>query len=72
MILGQAQPIRNDRTSTQFSKPARPLKDGRCSDCRVRDTRAISAKYCLTTCPHEHDFTPTRTLALDGMRFDGF
>lgn len=71
MILGQAQPIRHDKTSTRFSKPARPLKDGRRSDFRMRDTRAISAKYCLTTCPREHDFTSTRTLVQDDIDHTG-
>ncbi|OAG23821.1 hypothetical protein CC77DRAFT_1017454, partial [Alternaria alternata] len=59
MILGQAQPSYHDKTSM----PARPHKDYRCSDCRERDMGAISAKYCLTTCPHQHEFTSTRSLA---------
>ncbi|CAI9636049.1 unnamed protein product [Alternaria burnsii] len=59
MILGQDQPSYHDKTSMPLSKPARLVKDHRCPDCRERDMGATSAKYCLTTCPHQHEFTPT-------------
>ncbi|KAH7070293.1 hypothetical protein FB567DRAFT_217697 [Paraphoma chrysanthemicola] len=59
MVIGQAQPACRDGLSRAGSSPVRPLKDNRCASCRLLDPSTDPTKYCLTTCPHLSDFTPT-------------
>jgi hypothetical protein len=67
MILGQPQPPYHNGVSAHLAKPIRPLKDNRCSDCRLGDSSSTSAKYYLATCPHQYDFSPTRMSLLSRL-----
>ncbi|KAF1948061.1 hypothetical protein EJ02DRAFT_507822 [Clathrospora elynae] len=59
MTLGQTPIPYYDSLSSRLSKPVRPFKDNRCTDCRLRYSTTTPTRHCLETCPHQQDFAPT-------------